>query len=84
MLGHGQSWVGARGMWHLVLCSHLVLVWMAREGLMVVSSSVSTGDTCPPAQGDFIVPIPSSHPGDIRGIHSPYPICLPRVCSAGL
>lgn len=65
-------------MWHLVLCSHLVLVWMAREGLMLVSSSVSTADTCSPAQGDLRGPLipPWRHMG--------HPQPLPHVPPQGL
>lgn len=81
------TWIelgGCLWMWHLVLCSHVVLVWMDREGLMLVSGSVFIGDTRPPTQGELPGPLPSSHHGGLWGIHSPKPICLPRACSAGL
>uniref|UniRef100_A0A8C3QHT3 Unconventional myosin-XVIIIa n=1 Tax=Cyanoderma ruficeps TaxID=181631 RepID=A0A8C3QHT3_9PASS len=45
------AWTGLGGCpWDVafVLYSHLVIAWMAREGLMLVSRPVSTGDTCPP------------------------------------
>uniref|UniRef100_A0A8C3E9N1 Unconventional myosin-XVIIIa n=1 Tax=Corvus moneduloides TaxID=1196302 RepID=A0A8C3E9N1_CORMO len=79
--GTWTGWVPTGcGIWYRVP------IWclLAREGLMLVSSSVSIGDTRPPTQWDLPGPPSLIPPWRHMGIHSPHPICLLRSFDTAL